>query len=285
MVTCGKCGADVPEDAESCSSCGAAMQSEEMKKQPESSEAAPTGWQVPDKFTVLRWIFINIPYAFAGLLVGIYYYYIRDYGQGLGTIFGLGAFILLFIVPFYIGETAKKTRSPLHIPMRFLHFVAVNGVQMAIAFLIVLTMLVKDQVDPAVLPETPVSERLGGTPGIPEEEWPMAPETEPTVPDEHIPDSPEALDPSLDDVDDDVEYMEREDAARHFFLDILDHAELSLAIVKSGELSRFPLQTFFSALAGIVFGLISWVTFKKRPWRIKFREVKYEEPDELRLPM
>jgi len=284
MVTCGSCGAEITENTASCPDCGAEIKAEVKGKQQEQPQGASSGLQMPDRFTVLRWVFINIPYAFAGLLVGIYYYYIRDYGQGLGTIFGLGAFVLLFVVPFYIGEAAKKVRSPLNIPVRFLHFFTVTGVQMVFAFLIVLTMLVKDHVDPAALPETPVSERLEGTPGLPEEEWPLAPETEPTTPDEHIPDSPEALDPSQDDVEA-VDGVESEDAARHFFLFVLDHAELSLAIVNSDELSRFPLQTFFSALAGIVFGLISWVTFKKRPWRIKFREVKYEEPDEFRLPM
>ncbi len=246
-------------------------------------------WQLPDRFTLLRWVFINLPYAFAGLLIGIYFYYIREYGQGLSTIIAVGTFALLFVVPFYIGEKISKVAPPLNIPLRLLHFTAVTGVQMVLVFLIVLTALLKDQVDQQALPETPVSERLGGTPGLPEEEWALVPDEGRTAPDEHLPDDREALAPERDqDVseaeagDDD---SREEDAIRKLFMNILDRAELSLAVADSGNPGRFPFQTFFSGLMGLAAGFLSWITFKKRPWRIRFQEVKYEEEDPFRVPM
>ncbi len=263
---------------------------EKPEKPQKKAEKSPEGWRMPDVFTVLRWGFINLPYAFAGLLVGIYYYYIRDYGQGISTIFAAVTFVLLFVVPFYIGEKAKTVPSPLKVPMRLLHYVAVSGVQMALVFLVVLTVLVKDHLSPDVLPATPVSERLGGTPGLPEEEWAVPPEFGQLVPDEVVPDDAEALDPEPAEIEDDpddalTDDVLTDDAVRSFFLNVLDRAELSLAVVKSGELDRFPFQTFFSALMALAVGFLSWLAFKKRPWRIKFQEVKYEEEDPFRTPM
>jgi hypothetical protein len=246
-------------------------------------------WRLPDGFTLLRWVFINLPYAFAGLLIGIYFFYLRDYGQGLSTIIAIATFALLFVVPFYIGEKASKLAPPLNIPLRVLHFTAVTGVQMVLVFLIVLTVLLKDQVDQQALPETPVSERLGGTPGLPEEVWPLVPEEGRTAPDDHLPDDREALASKQDTevseaeaVDDDPR---EEDAIRKLFMNILDRAELALAVADSENLGRFPLQTFFSILMGLAAGLLSWMTFKKRPWRIKFEKAQYEEDDPFRVPM
>ncbi len=245
--------------------------------------------QLPDKFLLLRWVLINLPYAFAGLLIGIFFFYIRDYGYGLSTIIGVGTFALLFVIPFYIGERAARVLPPLNIPLRLLHFTAVTGVQMVLVFLIVLTALLKDHVDPETLPEVPVSERLGGTPGLPEEEWSLVPEEGLAAPDEHLPDDREALSPDRDEDVSEADATEddphEEDVMRKLFLNILDRAELSLAVADSGELGRFPMQTSFSLLMALAAGFLSWVTFRKRPWRIKFQEAKYDEDDPFRVTM
>jgi hypothetical protein len=265
------------------------MTRDQAEDQAGNMEPSTRGRQLPDIFTVLRWVMINLPYAFAALLVALYYLYVRDFGQGLSTLMGILVFVLLFVVPFYIGEAVRKVPGFLQLPARMLHFVTVTGVQMAFVFLIVLTALIKDHVNSQALPEIPVSERLGGTPGLSGEEWPLVPEEGRTAPDEHLPDDREALAPERDEgITEEVQGEDdarEQDAVRKLFMNMLDRAELWMAVAGSGELGRFPLQTFFSMLMGLAAGFLSWLAFKKRPWRIKFQEAKYEEDEQFRFPL
>lgn len=262
MATCRSCGAEVIEGVEICPSCGTRIET------PNESGF----WRVPDLFTLLRWLLINLPYATAALLVGLYYYYIRDFGQGLGTIFGILVFVLLFVIPFYIGEKANKLAPPLNMPVRFLHFISVTGVPMVLAFLIVLTVLVKDHVDPDVLPEVPVSERL--------ESFSRALETD-AVPETDATPEPgeESAVPSETEAVEDVEDVTL-DVFQRFARTVLDRAEITLVIVQGGDLARFPVQVFISVFVGLAVGFLSWVTYRKRPWKVKIQEVNYSKIEE-----